>query len=357
MRINKKSPSLITASLDEVPADIRDLIFAGREALKDKNWKDVEDFYNASLQLINKTPVPSVFGLEEIFNSLAILNVEHKRRHDKALEYYNQAIKFAHKRRQFLSEAIININLGHMFFDESRWNEATEHYKTAKTIVTENRLANDLVSTIDQYINDVIAAQTFSIGFVSSYGDTNELTPDQVFELYYEKSRLLLMMEEWKDAEGSLRLALDQTEKLKKTGLKAIVLNDLAFTLKVQGKVEEAKDLYEQAIVLSRANNDGKTLATSLNNLGLLYKDLGEYSVAIQQFSESLKIKQSWNDSKSVSNTYYNIAATYLASNEYMEALSYIEKAIAIDKNSDEFQFAQDIELKSRILKAKSSYN
>ena len=96
--------------------------------------------------------------------------------------------------------------------------------------------------------------------------------------------------------------SMGKVEALLKKGLNALaalppdergtslVINDIGELLRDVGRMEEAKQLFEEALAARRqrlGGSDGKTL-TSLNSLGLLLREMGDLSAARPLLTEAL---------------------------------------------------------------------
>ena len=81
-------------------------------------------------------------------------------------------------------------------------------------------------------------------------------------------------------------------ENVLQAGEKPIGLNNLAGLLQSQGKYDEAKPLYEEAIgILKRSlGGDHPQVAVGLNNLALLLKAQGKNAEAQRMGNESVQI-------------------------------------------------------------------
>lgn len=94
------------------------------------------------------------------------------------------------------------------------------------------------------------------------------------------------------------------------------LFNKAGLILMKQGKFEEAKDKFLQALRIDPFNAD------ALNNLGILYFNLKDYDKSIKYFSEAIKRNSSFADA------YYNLGNTYYKLGELYRNISYFQNAI-----------------------------
>lgn len=85
-----------------------------------------------------------------------------------------------------------------------------------------------------------------------------------------------------------------------------------AFCLQNQGKIDQALEYYEKALVRQKKNNDLEPLAYTLNNLAGIYYNTGNMEVALDYFNQCMKIQKSIHDSMGIAYSLNNIAGVYL---------------------------------------------
>jgi len=114
----------------------------------------------------------------------------------------------------------------------------------------------------------------------------------------------------------------------------AEALNDVAFTLRKQGRYDEAEPLYRESIALKRRllSEDHPALATSLNNLGVMFGIAGRYEEVGPLFEEALSIRRAryGNVHPSVGSTLSNLSRLAISQEDYELAMARQEEALAI---------------------------
>ena len=75
---------------------------------------------------------------------------------------------------------------------------------------------------------------------------------------------------------------------------------------------------------------DRDTIVNTLNNLAIIHYQKGEYEQALNLYNESLKISREMGDRLRVANTLNRIAVAFLSKEEYEESLVNVIQAYAI---------------------------
>lgn len=105
-------------------------------------------------------------------------------------------------------------------------------------------------------------------------------------------------------------------------------LNQAGALLKKLGRTAEARQRFEAALAIARAQGDSYNQATSLNNLGTLDCDQGEPRRGIDPLTESLEKAREIQDRKTQASDLINLAFAYEKLQESQKALQYYEKAL-----------------------------
>lgn len=114
----------------------------------------------------------------------------------------------------------------------------------------------------------------------------------------------------------------------------AEALNDVAFTLRKQGRYTEAEPLYRESIAIKRRllGDDHPAVATSLNNLGVLFGISGRYDEVGPLFEEALAIRRArYGDvHPAVASTLSSLSMLAISQNDPGQALAHQDEALAI---------------------------
>jgi len=130
---------------------------------------------------------------------------------------------------------------------------------------------------------------------------------------------------------------------------KSISLNEafkLALKLHTQGKLDEAKKIYEKILVAKPDH------FLSLSNIGIIYSQLKEFNKAIETFNNTIKVNPKFAEA------YNNLGIVFYELNDLEKALKSFEEAIKIKSNfSDAFNNIGNVyQKKNYINKAIENY-
>jgi len=114
----------------------------------------------------------------------------------------------------------------------------------------------------------------------------------------------------------------------------AIILNNLAYLSKAQGKYAEAELLYQRSLKIDQTvrGPDHSDVAQSLNNLASVYQIQGKYGEAELLYQRCLKIYQKVHgpDHPHVAVSLLNMALLYQAQGQYAEAEPLYQRSLKI---------------------------
>jgi tetratricopeptide (TPR) repeat protein len=338
---------LVTVPHIQLSGETSSLLEQAKQALEANKWQEAEVIYQDLAQLLASRQ-DSIL-LTEVYCALGIVS-EFKGRYDCAVSYYKKAVKLAHRNDLAKPEALLHTNLGHIFYDENRWEDAWAHYQQALNLL--RKISDDpgLQRSVLESLLDIGAARALTLKVLEK--TEQDSSPEKAVTNLRSRAHILISMEEWQEAEGYLRLAIQRSKELDGWDVTAILQNDLAYVLKQQGRIQEAQLCYEAAILCSDEIDDQKTLAITHNNIGLLMKEREEFDQALDHFLRSLELKKQ-SGKMETSNTLFNLASTYYLLKQLNTAEEYIGQAIEVDRERDEAQFEQDLELLGKIQKAK----
>lgn len=98
------------------------------------------------------------------------------------------------------------------------------------------------------------------------------------------------------------------------------------------GQYEQARDLLERSLALSRPLTDQREIAFSLDRLGVVFYNLGRYSEARHCQEESLAIRQSLGDAHGVATSFNNLGSLAYALGNHLEARRLCVESLAIQR-------------------------
>ncbi len=140
-----------------------------------------------------------------------------------------------------------------------------------------------------------------------------------------------------KAAKSYSRKALHLAEQLKDEEGLMESLNLLSDILRMEGKLQKAKECATIALKISRKGNYKKWEGDALNNLGLIFWHKGEFERAVKYFKESLNIRKDLQDEFRIAASYNNLGLLLWEMGDLSSALSYQEESLKIkEKIQDE---------------------
>ena len=122
------------------------------------------------------------------------------------------------------------------------------------------------------------------------------------------------------------------------SGVKAIILNNLATLLIDQGEIEPALSLYQQALAISERINDLKGQAVTLHCLATIYANQGLIETAVDYYYKSLAINRQIEDSYGVAATFHQLGVLYSHLGENELALNFYQQSLNIKEEIDDLK-------------------
>ncbi|HET6723026.1 MAG TPA: tetratricopeptide repeat protein [Chitinophagaceae bacterium] len=118
---------------------------------------------------------------------------------------------------------------------------------------------------------------------------------------------------------------------------KVDVLNALGSNLRAAGKLENALEYENTAILLARKINYKKGEGQAFGNMGLMLADLGKYAEARESHNKALSIREGIGDKKGAGNSYTNLGHIFFDEGNFDSALYMYRKCLKIrEETSDE---------------------
>ncbi|MEM6515156.1 MAG: tetratricopeptide repeat protein [Bacteroidota bacterium] len=265
----------------------------------------------------------------------------YKKDPQKALVILKSALKKAKDASQNQVVLRTKNNLGIVYRDLGKYQEALELSKTAviakETLVRASALINVGVchrnlANYDEAISNYLKALKIyeainnerqmavnynAIGLVYSYNSMGKKA------LQYHKK------------------AKDIFSKLdNKKGLSE-VYNNIAIIYANDGRLEQALNNFQYSLEIETELGDKKGMAESVNNVGAVYYYMNEIDSALVYFERSVSIEKSIGNKAGVAASYNNIADVLLESNRLQAAKTFIDSAMYFSEDS---KVAVDIE-------------
>lgn len=110
----------------------------------------------------------------------------------------------------------------------------------------------------------------------------------------------------------------------------------LAGCYSIRGQLEEARQLNEEALLISTRTNDLRGIGAANNALGVLEAKRGDYPTAIRHFLYTLKIYRDTENRQGLASTYLKLGAVNEMIGQYDKALLYYHDALDLLESSGE---------------------
>ncbi|MDR3573797.1 MAG: tetratricopeptide repeat protein [Anaerolineaceae bacterium] len=111
-------------------------------------------------------------------------------------------------------------------------------------------------------------------------------------------------------------------------------LNSLGHAYEIQGKLERARQYYEQDLKVNRENFDRRGEGIALTNLGNIDYQSGELDRAISRYEQALQIQDELVDLIAEGTTLSSLGLVSLRLGKLPKAIEYFEQAVQIERTS-----------------------
>ena len=119
-------------------------------------------------------------------------------------------------------------------------------------------------------------------------------------------------------------------EHPQRNAYRAKLLGDAGRLHQTMSNLDDALELYQQSLAISREIGDKAGEGATLNNISQIYKARGDYATALKYLEQSLRISQEIGNRKQEGATLNNISQIYDARGDYTTALKYLEQSLRI---------------------------
>ncbi|MGE0561064.1 MAG: tetratricopeptide repeat protein [Flavobacteriales bacterium] len=97
-------------------------------------------------------------------------------------------------------------------------------------------------------------------------------------------------------------------------------LNNMAYSLDIQGETDSALFYYNKCLLVFNEIKDKIGLADTYNNMGYIYRYQGNVPKAIEYYQKSLKLNQELNNKKGIALVLNNLSLIYNRNNDLVQA-------------------------------------
>ena len=141
-------------------------------------------------------------------------------------------------------------------------------------------------------------------------------------------------------------------------------LKSKANALQEQDKLNEAIENLQQALKISKKNNDKPAQVELLTQIASVYYDSGLYKMTVKSFEQAISIKKELKDSPGTANLYFKLGNVYSYIYQYDNAIDALLNAVSIYKKSgnalakaETYSKLADIYFHQNIFKKSLEYN
>lgn len=216
---------------------------------------------------------------------------------NKAIEYYESALKIAKENNDEKAEGNNLGYLGNAYRNIGKLEESTKYYENAIQIL---RKVGDIRGEGINYGN---------LGIAYSDGGKTE----EAIECYQK--------------------ALEISRKCDEKGEEGNYLGNLGSAYRNLGELDKSIEYYINAIKILNQVGDRRRKGNHIGNLGSSYRDLGNQEKAIKCYKSAIKILRSVGDKRREGNHLGNLGSVYLDLKEPKTTIQYCEKGQKILKD------------------------
>jgi tetratricopeptide (TPR) repeat protein len=242
--------------------------------------------------------------------------------HAKAAQYCSQQAQQQHppcEQRKHVSDVFWIVEAVWQLMQAAQWQEAY-------TLIGQEELASDL----DLWGNSTLLLEEIIQPFLSQ--KVWQLAPEQRANIFIGVGTSYGSLGKIQEALDYFEQALVISREVGNGSMEGTTLNNLGQLYNALGKMQEALDYFEQALVISREVGNRPMEGTTLNNLGMVYSNLGKMQEALDYYEQALVISREVGNRPGEGSTLNNLGLVYNALGKMQEALDYFEQALVISR-------------------------
>ena len=277
-----------------------------------------------------------VNSLNDLATSFAV-----KSEFDSSLTFFNQAKAEAKGLSNQKLKAMVQNNIGLVYWNQGKLDAAVEAYDlalieygqlTSKTIDMANVYNNlGLIHNDRGDFDEAVKSFRSAISIFDSLNSKSRgvaNTYNNIGRIYKSRGNLPFALEYYLKA---LKILEDIDDK---SDAYANVLTNIGNIYNGLDQNEKALEFYEKSkAALESTSNKSNAFANVLNNIGDIYKKKKQYDSAYFYFNDALEMqKMLGEESIGMSESYRNIGSVKVAQDKFEEAEDFFEKALSIQR-------------------------
>lgn len=157
-----------------------------------------------------------------------------------------------------------------------------------------------------------------------------EIAISPSYNFYSQLSELLFAMQEYKEAENSLRQVLVMPMPVPSERLRVNAYNTLALCFQRTGNYDSALHWFEKTREFAQKNGDTVWMGIAKGNIGNVYFEQKQYDIALPLLWDDYYTTLKYGEANSAGNTLHRVALIYLYQNKKDSALLLARKSIQL---------------------------
>jgi tetratricopeptide (TPR) repeat protein/two-component sensor histidine kinase len=258
--------------------------------------------------------------------------------YDKAMEYYQKALKIRELNKDIHGMAGSHSGIGDIYYWKGDHKKAIENYKTGYKFYgktgDKSRAAWMLLSIANVYYsegnyNQALDFYNQSLKTHREAGNKSDAAAalNGVANVYYFQGLYAKAIENYFNC-----LKIYEESGMERET--AMSLNNVATVYQMQNELNKAAEFYLRSFQIYRRIEEKEGEVMSLGNLGTVYLLQKNHTKALEYFKESLKIAESVNNKSFSAQCLNNIGDAYAGLKQYEKAEDYYLKALKISEEN-----------------------
>ncbi|MBL7723601.1 MAG: tetratricopeptide repeat protein [Chitinophagaceae bacterium] len=166
-----------------------------------------------------------------------------------------------------------------------------------------------------------------------------EIAISPSYNFYSQLSELLFAMQEYKEAENSLRQVLIMPMPVPSERLRVNAYNTLALCFQRAGNYDSALHWFEKTREFAGRNRDTVWMGIAKGNIGAVYFEQRQYDRALPLLWDDYYTTLKYGETNSAGNTLHRIAIIYLSQNKKDSALMLARKSLQLTAGKQDLGF------------------
>ena len=244
-----------------------------------------------------------------------------KGEHREATRFYEQAIALFQEHEDQYGEAVILHRLGFIKSDEGFYRECENLYRRSVQIARQHQLPEEILATGIHLVGVIL----------------------------YHQCR-------YEESQENLEMALAMRKKIGSVAA-SVTMRRLAATYRRMGRLQEARKLLRECLVVDRKSGIERNIARCLRQLGMVNLALEYYDDARDNYELSYNIFQKIGNKKGIASVQTNLGELYLKQDRLEDAERHLRESLAMaSKLKSQYGIAMNLRLIAELHYQRSEY-